>query len=147
MTSYEVNTSSHGFCSSSLSPWWYVLHMKSFDYPVKPTIKERLEVTDWFEKTLKFIPCDVCKNLSQILESIGYNSQVDLANREAFAICVWRLHNKVNERLNKPFFLFSELQKQMEQLRASECNTDCCTINSMREPYCRLTVEFKPKKK
>lgn len=140
-------TTLHGFCSSALSPWWYVLHMMSFNYPTQPTREERLRYQNWFETTLELIPCDVCKNPRQCLDMIGYNPQIDLATRSAFVVCVWDLHNKINERLQKPFFPLHELIYQMEQFRASECNEDSCTLAStMLEPHCKIVMELKSKR-
>lgn len=144
MESVVISNSENGFCSSVLGPWWFVLHMKSFDYAPRPTFQQRREMEQWFLSYLKAIPCSACKNLDRILEDTGWDPQIDLATRQTFVIYVWRLHNELNTRLRHPFYPLQNLITYMESLRATECSPDRCTIRSRFEPHAVITIEHRP---
>src|SRR5436190_2087515 len=133
----HTSTSDHGFCSSSFQVIWTTIHMISLDFPVKPTAEEREDYTTWFLLLRKVLPCSICrKNLVLNLQELKFNPRLHMQSRDTFAEFAWNLHNYINTKLNKNVFMpWDEFNQFYEQLRASDCSAESCTIGS-KDPRC-----------
>jgi len=138
---FTTSDAKHGFCSMTFAPFWFVLHMVSLDYPTTPTRAERILYTQWFENMGKVLPCSVCRgNFENNLKALKYNPLIDFASRNTFAYLVWRLHNKINEDLNKHIQVpWDNFTSFYEQLRATDCSGDSCKSTRVG-PQCTLKV-------
>jgi len=140
---FTTSDEKHGFCSMTFAPFWFVLHMVSLDYPITPTRAERQLYTQWFENMGKVLPCSVCRgNFENNLKALNpkYNPLIDFASRTTFAHLVWRLHNKINEDLNKHIQVtWDNFKSFYEQLRATDCSGDSCKSTRVG-PQCTLKV-------
>ena len=134
-----VSKSTNGFCSLTFAFIWTTLHVVSLSYGPYPTTQKRLSFTQWFENFADVLPCISCALKFKLnLERIQFNPVLDMISREAFAKCVWRLHNEVNVQLNKDVFVsFEDMNAFYEQLRASECDENSCTIGKF-QPRCLI---------
>jgi Erv1 / Alr family len=134
---------SNGFCSSTLSPWWFVLHMDSMNYPLLPSRKQRETTHQWLMLTLNRVPCDACSNVESILSQLEYDPKIDLKDRESYVRFLWRFHNALNERLGKSMYSLQELLDYYDVLRATSCTKEVCTISKRWEPHCSVVVQLK----
>ncbi len=140
---FKVNHSENGFCSMTFAPLWVTLHMVSLTYPNYPTSTQRKEYESWFLGFKVVLPCSSCRtNFPKNLESIKFDSVIDMCSRTAFAKCIWRLHNEVNRVLKKDVFVrFEDMNRFYEQLRASDCDTESCS-KPLSQPQC--VIRFQP---
>lgn len=101
---------------------WHFLHTMSFNYPVKPSCKDKKEYMS-FIKSLRFIlPCRYCReNLSRNLKETGFSIK-DMKNRNTFSRFVFRLHNHINKMLGKKNSIkYNEVRERYENFR-SRCS-------------------------
>ena len=146
----EVSDSRNGFVSRVFGPaTWMILHMVSLNYPVVPTDEERQHYTDFFLGMQYVLPCRACReNFKKNLQDIGFDPSIDMLGRESFAKLVWRLHNKVNEMLNKDVYVtFEEMNSFYEELRASDCShtgpgteASCISSKTVEPAGCEIHV-------
>ncbi len=137
----EASSNCNGFCSNTFQPIWFSMHMISLDYPIDPTREDSEKYRNWFLLQLQVLPCSACReNVKEALKKSKWDPIVDMANRTAFAKAVWALHRQVNIQLGKPNIEFEDMCEYYEQLRASSCNTESCTLprNSLK---CRIVIE------
>tara|TARA_B100001093_G_C26368271_1_gene817669 strand:+ start:230 stop:670 length:441 start_codon:yes stop_codon:yes gene_type:complete len=85
---------------------WIYLHLISLSYPDNPTrqdIDNNKFFLEYFGKTL---PCSKCKNnFKNHLKS--FNINYALRSKTNYIDFIWKLHNKVNEDLNKNKLAFN----------------------------------------
>ena len=87
---------------------WFFLHTISFNYPVTPTFKNKVDYNDFYNSLKNMIPCELCKtHYMQHLEV----SPPDLSGRNALVKWTIDLHNKVNTQLDKPVYSYSKAIK------------------------------------
>jgi hypothetical protein len=71
---------------------WRLLHLISFTYDVK----NKKAVKEFFELLPFILPCKFCRaSLSDYMDE----DPVDVSSRPALSKWLWRIHNKVNEKL------------------------------------------------
>ena len=74
---------------------WKLLHSITFSY--KEHLKNKYY--DFFYIIAFLLPCKHCrKSYSEYIT----NDPIDTTSKEAFTKWLWRIHNKVNEKLEKP---------------------------------------------
>lgn len=98
---------------------WHTLHIISFNYPVKPTKKEKTQYKNFITNLKYVLPCGKCrKNLPKNLKSIPLNNKA-LKNREGFSRWMFELHEQVNKMLNKKSGLtYDQVRERYEHFRA-----------------------------
>ena len=108
---------------------WTFLHIMSFNFPVRPSVRQRLQYWDFLTRLRHVLPCRHCRqNMQRNLVDSGLAPQV-FDNRETFSRFIYRFHNTVNKQLGKPVW-----DKSYEYLRANmECLRARCTNNSNKE--------------
>ncbi len=102
---------------------WTFLHIMSFNFPVKPSIRQRLHYWDFLTRLRHVLPCRHCReNMQRNLVDSGLALGI-FESRETFSRFMYRFHNTVNKQLGKP-----EWDKSYEYLRANmECLRARCT--------------------
>lgn len=113
--------SGNGFLTQIWGPMlWSVLHMISFNYPVKPTKQEQNEYYVFVTSLQHVLPCGACrKNLTTNIKNIGLIKKRDFKNRESFSRWMYSLHNEVNKMLGKSTDQsYSEVRDMFEMFRA-----------------------------
>jgi hypothetical protein len=111
-------------------PAWIFLHCVTFGYPVDPdkfdaennqiegTTKMRYK--QFFEYVKYIFPCKYCRiSYAEYLEE----EPVDVENRKTLTKWLWKIHNKVNEKLQVKYndASFENVKKRYENYRA-KCN-------------------------
>ena len=110
-TQEEYNSNS-GMLTSVWGPsLWHFLHTVSFNYPVKPTKKDKEKYKEFVLNLENVLPCKYCRlNLKQNLKDTCFGNHC-FKNREHFSKFIYNLHNHVNKMLGKNF------NKTYEQVR------------------------------
>ena len=103
---------------------WHTLHVMSFNYPVKPTEKNRKDYKRFILCLRCTLPCGKCrKNLKKNLKELPLKDK-DLRNRRAFSMWVYKLHELVNKMLNKKSNLtYEQVRERYEHFR-SRCTLE-----------------------
>jgi len=113
--------SGNGMMTSVWGPAaWHLLHTISFNYPVRPTPRDKRNYRNFVISFGKVLPCGKCRdNFKQMLKRMPVTNAV-LASRECFSKYVYRLHNDVNARLQKkrPNPSYCDVRDQYEVFRA-----------------------------
>lgn len=82
---------------------WMTLHSVSLIYPEQPTPAERMIASRFLDLFADTISCNACKiHFKTILTIYKHLHPGFLNSRQNFAIFVFRAHNTVNKRLDKP---------------------------------------------
>ncbi|KAI9284281.1 ERV/ALR sulfhydryl oxidase domain-containing protein, partial [Umbelopsis sp. AD052] len=80
---------------------WKLLHTMTARFPLEPTIEERTALKQWITLLSRLYPCGECAEHFQVLLK-QYPPQT--SSRDAASQWACSVHNKVNERLEKPMF-------------------------------------------
>ncbi|KAG2189282.1 hypothetical protein INT44_004424 [Umbelopsis vinacea] len=78
-----------------------LLHTMTARFPLEPTIEERTALKQWITLLSRLYPCGECAEHFQVLLK-QYPPQT--SSRDAASQWACSVHNKVNERLEKPMF-------------------------------------------
>src|SRR3989344_7061204 len=115
---------------------WHVLHTISFNYPVNPTADDKRHYREFIESLKYTLPCGACrKNLTTNLNACPLTAYA-LRNRNNFSHWMYRLHEQVNNMLNKKFGLsFLEVRSSYENFRAR------CSLSGMEKKIEKGCVE------
>ncbi len=103
---------------------WHYLHTMSFNYPVKPTQKDKKEYKKFMMSFLHVLPCKYCRmNYKKNLKSVPLNNKA-LKNRKNFSMWMFKLHEHINKMLGKNSGLkYCDVRERYEHFRAR------CTID------------------
>mgnify|MGYP003980819007 FL=1 len=137
---------SNGIQSSIFGPpSWFVLHVTSFNYPVKPTKDDKAHYKTWLLSYRYTLPCLYCRqNFVTNLKSAGFCDNV-FKNRDTFSRFIYKLHNCVNKMLGKTIKIsYIEVRDRYENFR-SRCGKD--DINKKaKEKSCSTSLHGKKSK-
>ncbi|KAH9966280.1 ERV/ALR sulfhydryl oxidase domain-containing protein [Russula compacta] len=90
---------------------WKLLHTMTIRYPEHPTDDEREALSSYLHLTSRLYPCGECAaEFQQLLEL--YPPQTSSRLSASAWLCF--IHNKVNERLNKPIFDCAHLDDEYD---------------------------------
>ena len=140
--------SSNGIQSSVFGPaTWFVLHITSFNYPVKPTKEDKEHYKAWLLSFQYTLPCGYCrKNFSNNLKMAGFNDAC-MKNREAFSKFIYKLHNCVNKMLGKNIKIsYEEVRDRYENFR-SRCSEEEILEEQKKKQSSQPTYAGKKKEK
>jgi hypothetical protein len=103
---------------------WHTLHTMSFNYPVKPTNKNKREYKQFIYGLRCTLPCGKCrKNLKKNLKDLPLTNK-DLKNRYTFSRWMYNLHELINKMLKKKSNLtYDQVRERYEHFR-SRCTLD-----------------------
>jgi len=118
-----------GFLTSTWGPpLWHYLHTMSFNYPVNPTLQDKIYYRN-FVLNLQFVlPCKYCRiNLTKNFKQLPLTTAV-MKNRECFSKYIYDLHELINEMLHKKSNLtYYQVRERYEHFR-SRCTTEKPTL-------------------
>jgi hypothetical protein len=110
---------------------WMTLHSVSLIYPEVPSAEERAIASKFLDLFARTITCIFCKNHFKSMYTLYKNEHPEYLNsRQDFALFVFRAHNTVNKRLDKP--RPSSMADCLETLRSNTVNT---TFAQFRTSY------------
>tara|TARA_B100001063_G_C16767564_1_gene559601 strand:+ start:280 stop:933 length:654 start_codon:yes stop_codon:yes gene_type:complete len=107
---------------------WHTLHTISFNYPVKPTEKDKKNYRR-FIMNLKFVlPCKYCRmNFKKNLKDLPLTDKA-LKNRNNFSRWMYKMHEHINKMLGKKSGLkYCDVRERYEHFR-SRCTEDKDTV-------------------
>ena len=100
-------------------PFWHTLHTISFNYPVKPTLKEKKHYRNYILSLQNVLPCGACrKNLKTNLKHLPLTMK-HMESRDTFSRYIYNLHELVNRMLKKKSNLsYCDIRERYEHFRA-----------------------------
>ena len=100
-------------------PLWHVLHCISFNYPNKPTVKDKKCYRQFVMNLKHVLPCKYCRNnLKKNLKRLPLTNN-DLKNRTCFSKWMFKLHELVNTMLGKNSGLkYCDIRERYEHFRS-----------------------------
>ena len=115
---------------------WHYLHTMSFNYPVKPTRKDKKHYRQFVMNLRNVLPCKYCRmNLRKNLKDLPLRDK-DLKNRHTFSLWMYKLHEHINKMLGKKSGLtFEKVRERYEHFRAR------CTIDIDKK---KKIIKIKP---
>jgi len=107
---------------------WHFLHTMSFNYPVKPTAKNKIHYRNFMLNLQNVLPCGKCReNLKQNYKKLPLKRE-HMKSRETFSKYVYELHELVNEMLQKVSGLsYEDVRERYEHFRAR------CSVASLSD--------------
>ena len=98
--------------------YWFFLHTISLTYPKRPNDVTKKKYYDFVQNIPMFLPVEeIATHFSKLLNE--YPIQPYLDNRESFIKWFWFIHNKINEKLEKPVITLNEFYiKYYEQYKS-----------------------------
>ena len=136
----EDFSSGDGMLTSVWGPsLWHYLHTMSFNYPTKPSRKDKKCYKQFIYNLKSVLPCKYCRlNLSKNLKNLPIREK-DLKNRKTFSKWVYNLHEHINKMLGKKSGLsYEKVRERYEHFRAR------CTIDIDKKTE---LIKFKEVKK
>jgi hypothetical protein len=121
----EAFESTEGFSTKIWgNPMWFVLHMITLNFPVKPSKEEKLHYRAFFQSLGWVLPCRLCRENYR-----KQNAKIPLAHfrsRHTLARYIYKVHNEIPKQ--PPLsFSFDEMRNTYERFRA-KCTKDGCLI-------------------
>jgi hypothetical protein len=91
--------------------YWFFLHSVAITYPHYPNAVTKKKYYDLIQNLDLFLPIEkISKEFSQLLEQYPITPYLD--NRESFVRWTWFIHNKINEKLEKPKITLETFYKE-----------------------------------
>jgi hypothetical protein len=105
-------------------PMWHYLHTMSFNYPVKPTLEDKIHYKNFIINLQYVLPCKYCRmNLKNNLKNKPIQ-MCHMKSRETFSRYVYELHELVNKMLKKKSNLtYCDVRERYEHFR-SRCTEE-----------------------
>jgi len=94
---------------------WFSLHTMSFNYPLKPSEKDKDEYKSFFINLQYVIPCSVCKK--NYIRHLNEHPIKDYLNTRKFLVYwVIDMHNMVNAEIGKKILSYEIVLKKYEDV-------------------------------
>jgi hypothetical protein len=102
--------------------FWETLHCVSFGYPLEPTEQNKKDYKDFYISVRNVLPCRYCReSYTEFIlnEKRSMLTDADLKNRECLTKWVYKLHQRVNEKLGMFYDVkYDDIVKRYESFRA-----------------------------
>ena len=93
---------------------WFFLHTISMCYPLRPNAVTKKKYYEFVQNIPLFIPIEkMSSDFSKLLDEYPVTPYLD--NRESFIRWVWFIHNKINEKLEKPQYTLNDFYIQYHE--------------------------------
>jgi hypothetical protein len=98
---------------------WHSLHTMSFNYPVKPTCRDKKHYYEFVSNLRHVLPCGKCrKNLCKNFKRLPFR-YAHMDSRASFSKYIYDLHEVVNKMLGKNSGLsYEDVRERYEHFRA-----------------------------
>lgn len=116
----EDFNSNDGFLTSTWGPsQWHMLHTISFNYPVKPSQKDKERYRSYILSLKNVLPCGKCRaNLKDNFKKLPLR-MADMESRVTFSKYIFNLHELINTMLGKSSGLtYEEVRDTYENFRS-----------------------------
>jgi hypothetical protein len=102
----SINPSYWGNCG------WKFMHYITLSYPKSPTIKDKTDITNFFNNVGNVLPCALCRiNYYNHLKKYPLDDKV-IENRENLVKWLVNIHNEVNMMHDKTIYTVDKLYKE-----------------------------------
>lgn len=92
-------------------PAWHFLHSITFNYPDKPSYKDKSNYYDFFHNLQYILPCDVCQsNYKKHIKEYPISPYLD--SKKTLVEWLIHIHNLVNKENNKKLMSSDEVIKK-----------------------------------
>lgn len=103
-------------------PLWFFLHSVSINFPVNPTVEQRMQYYSFFKSLGYVLPCKECRQAYQ-----DWTRDLDLGvfqSRKTLSLWVYNLHNKVNHKLKRFSGIptYADVMQYYEMFRGGDSN-------------------------
>jgi len=102
---------------------WTFLHTISFNYPDNPTNDDKKKYRTFFENVGEILPCKYCRiSYKKFITELPIDQFLD--SRKQLTKWLYRIHNKVNNKLRKQGLLntknpkYSDICEKYDMMRA-----------------------------
>ena len=113
--------SGNGMMTSIWGPsTWHLLHTISFNYPVNPSLQDKVNYRNFVLSLQKVLPCGKCReNLVNNFKTLPLE-MAHMESRECFSRYIYELHEVVNKMLGKPAsnLSYRDVRNRYEKFRA-----------------------------
>jgi hypothetical protein len=118
--------------------FWFFFHTISLNYPNHPNSVTKKKYYDFVQNIPMFLPVEeIASHFSKLLNE--YPIQPYLDNRESFIKWFWFIHNKINEKLEKPVISLKDFYIQYyEQYKST--NTKLMEYYKIRQKIIYLVL-------
>jgi len=126
---------------------WVSLHSTAYDYPLKPTPKDKIKFKQFFELVGDILPCYHCRDSYKDFISCGITKLDDnvMENRESLTKWLYYIHEAVNKKLGVDYGVsYDDVTKRYESYKSS-CNSKnvIVTEKGCDAPLDRKTISFR----
>ena len=115
--------SSNGFQTPVWGPpAWFFLHTITFNYPLKPTKKQKQHYLKLFTVLRHTLPCRACRESYCHITTTGNTKLTmrELSSRRTLSLWLYRVHKRVNKRIGLPNGPdYNTIEEFYEKLRAT----------------------------
>ncbi len=120
---------------------WHFLHTMSFNYPIDPTSEQKRQYRDFILSLEHVLPCKYCRiNLKANFKAVPLRIR-DMKDRDSFSRYMYRLHEHINQMLNKKSGLsYEDVKERYEHFRAR------CAVTTSVEKGCTESLYGKKAK-
>lgn len=100
-------------------PMWHYLHTMSFNYPSKPTAKDKRNYRQFVLNLENVLPCGKCReNLKMNFQKLPLTMR-EMKSREKFSKYIYDLHELINKMLHKSSGLsYIQVRERYEHFRS-----------------------------
>lgn len=89
-------------------PQWFVMHLRTFNYPEKPSLTDKIEIKKYFMSVGSTLPCESCRTkYFQKLQK--HPIDTNLHNRRDLVCWLIDIHNMINKELQKPILHYEKV--------------------------------------
>ena len=124
------------------------MHTLSFNYPVNPTSNQKNATFSFFNNLKEIIPCDICKNHYKHFFNTN-NIKNSLNNRNDLIEWVFKCHNNVNLKNNKPTWSKEKLinyyhnMYEIDSTKNKKCSGSTCKKEHFNNNECNSSNKEK----
>lgn len=91
--------------------FWFFFHTITLNYPNNPNSVTKKKYYDFVQNIPMFLPVEeIATHFSKLLNEFPIQPYLD--NKESFIKWFWFIHNKINERLEKPIISLKDFYIQ-----------------------------------
>jgi len=122
--------------------YWFFFHTIAISYPNHPNSIKKKKYYEFVQNIPMFIPVEkIATDFSKLLND--YPIQPYLDNKESFVKWVWFIHNKINEKLEKPKITLNEFYlKYYEHYKPNNIKQIEYYKLSKKIIYCSLIISL-----
>ena len=118
--------------------YWFFLHTIAMTYPIHPNAVTKKKYYEFVQNIPLFIPVEnISGEFSKLIDKYPVVPYLD--NRESFIRWMWFIHNKINQKLEKPQITLNEFYLKYYEEYKHE-NTKNIEFNKLKEKLIYISV-------